>query len=366
MLVWVISLVAIGLCSYCLLVGLRNIAFGRNLFDRIDERTVHTGRVPRLGGIIFSPVLAFIMLLFTTLSYTALAKQIGWLGSWSISPYWFSTLAGLLIILAFGFKDDMVGMNYATKFVGQLLASLILLTLGDYFLFGDILGLSYISFLGENLSCWVYRALSLLVVLTVINSFNLIDGIDGLSSGISLIAFLSYGLWFFWFGDTTNAVICLAMVPVLLAFMRVNIFATADSRRKMFMGDTGSMSLGFLLSSMALAFSTIQSSHCQIPSLPIVLVISPLLLPLMDLVWVFGGRIYRGKNPFLPDRTHVHHRVMDTGLSQRQTLSVLLCLTSFFILLNFGLRAIDANLLLCLDLSLWVVFNIVLYKLKKK
>lgn len=354
----------IGFSTYVLMVNLRRIAFGRQLFDRTDKRTVHSGHIPRLGGLIFLPVLAFFVTLITVLSLTDVAHQVAWLHSWSLSAYWLCVLMGSIVLLAIGFKDDMVGMNYKPKFLGQVIATMLLLLLGDYFYFGDLFYLDRLA-TSLGLSVSLYRGLSFLLVLTIINAFNLIDGIDGLCSGLALIAFSSYAVWFAWFGSISNAVVCLVMVAVLLAFLRINLFASVEKQTKMFMGDTGSMTLGFMLAAIALEFSASASGHRGAPSLPIVLALSPLMVPLLDLVWVFFGRLVRGRSPFLADKTHIHHRIMDTGLSKAQALYILLLLSLGITLLNALLRSWDATLLVGLDVLLWIAFNVTLYKVRK-
>ena len=358
-----VFLLVTSFCAYFLLISLRNIAIERNLFDKANERSVHNGRVPRLGGLMFIPVLIFSVSFLSLLSSSSLSSYIGWLGDWHLPSSWFALQAGLLIVMIVGFRDDMIGMRYSYKFVGQLLAALILMLLGKSYGLLSLLGVVHTSDFGVWID-YVQVILDLLFVLTLINSFNLIDGIDGLSSGLSIIAFVCYTLLFIAQGERTSAILCLVMIAILLAFLRMNLLKQSVKRTKMFMGDTGSMTLGFMLATVVLMLPTsLDGGEHRVSLMP---ALAPLMIPLMDLVWVFTARIMAGHNPFLADKTHVHHRVMATGLSQRQTLVVLLVLSLIYVGLNAYLSDLAPYLVLIIDLMLWGIFNGILYIRKRK
>ena len=358
-----VFLLVTSFCAYFLLMSLRNIAIERNLFDKANERSVHNGRVPRLGGLMFIPVLIFSVSFLSLLSSSSLSSYIGWLGDWHLPSSWFALQAGLLIVMIVGFRDDMIGMRYSYKFVGQLLAALILMLLGKSYGLLSLLGVVHTSDFGVWID-YVQVILDLLFVLTLINAFNLIDGIDGLSSGLSIIAFICYTMLFIAQGERTSAILCLVMIAILLAFLRMNLLKQSVKRTKMFMGDTGSMTLGFMLATVVLMLPTsLDGGEHRVSLMP---ALAPLMIPLMDLVWVFTARIMAGHNPFLADKTHVHHRVMDTGLSQRQTLVVLLVLSLTYVCLNAYLSDLAPYVVLIIDLTLWGIFNGILYIRKRK
>lgn len=358
-----VFLLVTSFCAYFLLMSLRNIAIERNLFDKANERSVHNGRVPRLGGLMFIPVLIFSVSFLSLLSSSSLSSYIGWLGDWHLPSSWFALQAGLLIVMIVGFRDDMVGMRYSYKFVGQLLAALILMLLGKSYGLLSLFGVVRTSDFGVWID-YVQVILDLLFVLTLINSFNLIDGIDGLSSGLSIIAFICYTMLFIAQGERTSAILCLVMIAILLAFLRMNLLKQSVKRTKMFMGDTGSMTLGFMLATVVLMLPTsLDGGEHRVSLMP---ALAPLMIPLMDLVWVFTARIMAGHNPFLADKTHVHHRVMATGLSQRHTLVVLLVLSLTYVCLNTYLSDLAPYVVMIIDLMLWGVFNGILYIRKRK
>lgn len=360
-----VFLLVTSFCAYFLLISLRNIAIERNLFDKANERSVHNGRVPRLGGLMFIPVLIFSVSFLSLLSSSSLSSYIGWLADWHLPSSWFALQAGLLIVMIVGFRDDMVGMRYSYKFVGQLLAALILMLLGKSYGLLSLLGVVYTSDIGVWID-YVQVILDLLFVLTLINAFNLIDGIDGLSSGLSIIAFVCYTLFFIAQGERTSAILCLVMIAILIAFLRMNLLKQSVKRTKMFMGDTGSMTLGFMLATVVLMLPTSLDGGLSERRVSLMLVLAPLMIPLMDLFWVFAARIMAGHNPFLADKTHVHHRIMATGLSQRQTLVVLLVLSLSYVGLNAYLSDLAPYVVLIIDLILWGVFNGILYIRKRK
>lgn len=358
-----VFLLVTSFCAYFLLMSLRNIAIERNLFDKANERSVHNGRVPRLGGLMFIPVLIFSVSFLSLLSSSSLSSYIGWLGDWHLPSSWFALQAGLLIVMIVGFRDDMIGMRYSYKFVGQLLAALILMLLGKSYGLLSLLGVVHTSDFGVWID-YVQVILDLFFVLTLINAFNLIDGIDGLSSGLSIIAFGCYTMLFIAQGERTSAILCLVMIAILLAFLRMNLLKQSVKRTKMFMGDTGSMTLGFMLATVVLMLPTsLDGGEHRVSLMP---ALAPLMIPLMDLFWVFTARIIAGHNPFLADKTHVHHRVMDTGLSQRQTLVVLLVLSLTYVCLNAYLSDLAPYVVLIIDLTLWGIFNGILYIRKRK
>ena len=358
-----VFLLVTSFCAYFLLVSLRNIAIERNLFDKANERSVHNGRVPRLGGLMFIPVLIFSVSFLSLLSSSTLSSYIGWLGDWHLPSSWFALQAGLLIVMIVGFRDDMVGMRYSYKFVGQLLAALFLMLLSKSYGLLSLFGVVRTSDFGVWID-YVQVILDLFFVLTLINAFNLIDGIDGLSSGLSIIAFICYTMLFIAQGERTSAILCLVMIAILLAFLRMNLLKQSVKRTKMFMGDTGSMTLGFMLATVVLMLPTsLDGGEHRVSLIP---ALAPLMIPLMDLVWVFTARIMAGHNPFLADKTHVHHRVMATGLSQRQTLVVLLVLSLIYVGLNAYLSDLAPYLVLIIDLTLWGIFNGILYIRKRK
>lgn len=327
---------------------LAKIAHARKLFDDVNERTVHAGFIPRLGGISFLPAIAFSVCLFGWISGFIFSTDIAWFLNYSELLLLF---AAMLLVYGMGAEDDIIGLSYKPKFLGQSLAIVLLLCTGVYIhnLRGFICNC--------DVMWWIGLPLSFLFLLLIVNSLNLIDGIDGLAGGLSLIALLFYTTIFIYTKTYIYALVCVAASGVLLGFLRFNVWGSADKKNKVFMGDTGSLTLGILLGFMSLrVFNTPGDGYMA--RMPIVTAIAPLLLPCLDLLHVFTMRLLKGKNPFEADRTHIHHRVLALGYSHRQALYILLLTSIGLTLLNVVASIyMDINLLVILDLLIWVVGN---------
>ena len=195
--------------------------------------------------------------------------------------------------------------------------------------------------------------LSIFFVVFIVNSINLIDGIDGLASGLSSVAFLSYVFAFFYLGEFFYA----------MMFFYFNVFGDSNKRKKIFMGDTGSLTIGILLS----FFSIELSSYCSISEIPdinfFIVAFSPLVVPCFDVVRVFILRVRNGKHPFKPDRSHIHHKLLNLGISQRWVMVLIIALSLFYVLLNMLLsQYYNSVLVLLVDVIIWILFNYFLSK----
>ena len=153
-----------------------------------------------------------------------------------------------------------------------------------------------------------------------------------------------------------------ASAGVLVPFYYYNVFGKAERGKKIFMGDTGSLTLGIMLSFLSIRLILIQDDmHMKVNML--VLALSPLLIPVLDVVRVFLLRIRNGRNPFLPDRNHIHHKLLAIGMRQRTAMVTIVLASTLLTLLNILLSAyINANLLLCMDIALWTTANVFITK----
>lgn len=264
----------------------------KKLMDNPNERSSHDEATPSLGGMAFYIVL--VISLYFNYSYDTYNISI------SIFP-------ALTILFFLGLKDDLVVLAPKTKLIGQIIASSFVVLNGDFEIgsFYGFLGIGQIPF-------WISLTVGFLIMITVINAFNLIDGIDGLAASIGIVAFSGFSLVFFFAERHFLMLTCLVMVGILVGFLFFNI----SSKRKIFMGDTGSMLIGFVLGVMSLRFLSLDAhSLNRLPfnavDIPIVL-ISFLIVPLFDTARVFAIRILNKKGPFSPDRNHLHHVLIDS------------------------------------------------------
>lgn len=349
--IFLISLVCTGL----LIPRILHVAFSKHLFDVPDARKIHKGLVPRLGGLAFVPVIFFSLMLmvainlnfkFNGLAIAFLDEPIGLLYS----------CCALLMLYIVGMGDDLVGVRYRTKFFVQLICAIMLLAGGlQVNNLGGIFGI-------HTLPLPVSIIITILTVLLIVNAINLIDGIDGLASGLTGIALCFFSILFFMYGIYDCAMIAMATLGVVVSFFYFNVFGNANRYKKIFMGDTGSLTLGLILT--CLAFRTLQIPQDLTPLANVerfVYAFSPLLVPCMDVVRVFVERIRHKSNPFLPDQRHLHHMVMACGVARRATMMIILLIAVIFIILNVSLAPyLNTTYLLLIDIAIYLILTSVL------
>lgn len=314
-----------------------------NLVDKPNERKVHKTPISRLGGLgIVIGVLASAPLWF--------------IGG---SPYFLlHFLAGLIILLLIGVTDDLRELTPRVKFAGQVIAALLLAHAG--LLIDDMFGILGIGHLPHA----VQYILTVFIVAGIINAFNLIDGIDGLAGGLALIDMTGFFIMFLIAGEYAMAMIAASAIGALFAFLRYNYHPA-----KIFMGDTGSMSLGYLLSAAGIiALVMSRGTHPAFSySQAAIIVFSIFLLPVYDTLRVFTGRVLNKKSPFSPDKTHIHHLLMQTGFNHPKSAKILYSANIVIIGTGFLLRSESMSMvapLLILEVILFSEF-LTLYKLIK-
>ena len=336
------------------------IAFRKRLFDVPDERKIHTSIVPRLGGIAFKPVVFFSVALLLGVNIVAGHLEILEAFEKDVRALAFG-FCTIMVLYLVGMADDLIGIRYRAKFVIQILCGIMLIAGGVWIenLHG-VLGI-------YTLPVWVAYPFTVLVVVFVINAINLIDGIDGLASGLCSVALIIYGLAFFSLHMYVYAMLSFATLGVLVPFFYYNVFGNAERGRKIFMGDTGSLTIGMMLCFLGIILS--QSYQYEGTDLPnsIVLAFAPMLVPCFDVVRVFLHRIRNGKNPFMPDKSHIHHKLLALGMKQHWAMITILFVSLVFSLCNIVLSVyVNVNILLGLDLLIWIVTNVWLTKQIKR
>jgi UDP-GlcNAc:undecaprenyl-phosphate GlcNAc-1-phosphate transferase len=238
-----------------------------------------------------------------------------------------------------GLKDDLVNISSRKKVTGEIIAALFLIVLGDYRFTNlhGFFGIHEINYLTSLL-------LTLFVIVVIINSMNLIDGIDGLAGGLAILATTCFGIWLYMDGQFEMVVICASLIGSLLTFIGFNVFGHTN---KIFMGDTGSLLLGYLMALFVIILNEsniLKDSPWHVNNAPIIS-FAILFVPLYDTLWVMVNRILKRKSPFHADRTHIHHRLLDMGFTHIQTTIILLTINVVFILFIFLLQDWDIHLL---------------------
>lgn len=336
------------------------ISFRKKLFDVPDERKIHQGVVPRLGGIAFNPVILFsIALLLGIDEASGYGHMLNSIMEDSHTMAFGFCAATMLYLV--GMADDLIGVRYSAKFVVQIACGIFMIAGGIYL--NDLHGFFGIHALPQ----WLGYPLTILAVVFIINSVNLIDGIDGLASGLCGVATLFYGFIFLLLHEYIYALLAFATLGVLVPFFYYNVFGDIKRGKKIFMGDTGSMTIGMILSFLSIRL--LQCNPEDYANLPnaLILAFSPIIIPCLDVIRVYLHRVRHGNNPFLPDRNHIHHKLLDIGMHQRSAMSVLIITSILFILCNILLsHYVNVVLLLATDIAIWIVTNIWLAKIKKR
>ncbi|WP_422081516.1 MraY family glycosyltransferase [Ulvibacterium sp.] len=281
----------------------------KGLMDDPDERSAHANKVPTLGGmglfIVFSLTIMLLGVL-ADLSRPELLKLV-------------SLLAATLLLLIMGVKDDLVLMSPKKKLVGQLLAASMVIFLSDVRIthFQGLLGVGELPY-------WVSVGFTFFVFILVINAVNLIDGIDGLAGSIAILSSVTFGIFFLLNEQYLLSLVSFALTGSVIGFLYYNLSNT----QKLFMGDSGSLLIGFLLTYQGVAFLGVNENalaSMAVPNAPILL-LAILSYPLLDTLRVFSIRVWQRRSPFSADRNHIHHRLLDLGNAHEQaTLIVCVC-----------------------------------------
>jgi UDP-N-acetylmuramyl pentapeptide phosphotransferase/UDP-N-acetylglucosamine-1-phosphate transferase len=336
--------------------------FRRRLFDPVDSRKVHQGLIPRLGGMMFLPTQCgvFMLVIVIVRHFNILSVD------YAVLSQFLLLICGLGLLFIIGILDDLMGIRYQWKFVAQLIAASFLPVSGLWIHSLD--GLFGITLL----SPWVGIPLTLFVVIFIINAFNLIDGIDGLCSGLVILACTVLGTLFFRQESWLYVIFSFITVGTLSPFFYYNVFGKSKKHRRIFMGDTGSMTLGLSVSFLAISYAVRNPEDLLGTNGNILIAFSVVILPLLDVIRVMVVRLLAGKSLFLPDRNHIHHYILDMGFGKHVTLSYILLFDLFFVIFNMILaRYLNINVALVLNVALWFTLlwigrSIKRYRLKKE
>lgn len=342
---YLIGLIAFALGALFMPVVLR-VAKTKHFVVRPNKRMSHTGEVPNIGGldICFSFLLTYLIFEFNTLQQSQFL------------------LIGVFAIMMVGFVDDILILPPLPKLLCELIAGVALIS------FADIRLTHLHGFLGIEVlpEVWSY-VLSFFVLAAIINAFNLIDGVDGLASGLGMLYCSFFATWFYLAGDGPWCILAICLVGSLAVFFCYNVFG--GTRTKIFMGDSGSLLVGYMLTAFVFRFCE-QNAYHMVPewlhmSAAPAVAISVLSIPIFDTLRVSLARIKNKKSPFQPDKNHIHHLLLNTGLNHIQTTAVLLCVSALLIGIGIVGRNWNMLLLVSVDALICAAFTL-LVKLKIK
>ncbi|MBJ7879150.1 MraY family glycosyltransferase [Gelidibacter salicanalis] len=333
--IWLFAAFAIALfVSLNTFPAIFMISVKKQLMDEPGSRSAHSKRTPTLGGIAI---------------FMSLVVVITTMGGFLDTKVLLLLLGGMTILFFLGLKDDLLVLSPRKKFLGQLMAALVLIIFTDTRIIGfsGIFGITTMPY-------WVSVIFTLFVYILIINAYNLIDGIDGLAGSLALFACVAFTYVFLITEEVSLATISVATIGSLIPFLKLN-FA---KKRKIFMGDTGSMIIGFLLSFFVVRFiSEAQTYQTSVfyNSAP-VLALSIVFFPLLDTLRIFFIRVViHKKSPFAADQNHLHHNLLKLGYSHKQITAWVVIINMILFVLALLFKDFEIHLQFVLLLSIGTI-----------
>ena len=314
----IFSLITAFLITYLAIPKIIFFTKKLRLFDSAGDRASHKGNTPIFGGIaIFSGIIF-------SLLFWADIENIQYL------------LVSILIVFFVGVIDDLLVLSPFKKIVGQVIATSIIIFLGDLKIdnMHGVLGI-------YDLPIWIGVLFTIFVVIVITNAFNLIDGVDGLAAGVGVISSFSFGIIAVLMEQSEMAIISFTLVGALLGFLKYNLYPA-----KIFMGDTGSLVVGMILSILAInsiRYGLVTESIKLINKGPLLAIVL-LAIPLFDSLRVFVVRIFKGKHPLSPGREHIHHTLLDLGFGHKKTSFILYFSSISIIVFSYFLLDVNVNI----------------------
>jgi UDP-GlcNAc:undecaprenyl-phosphate GlcNAc-1-phosphate transferase len=331
--------VGAGAAVFLLIVGLTAASEYLNLIDTPDERKHHSTSVPMVGGISI-----YVVILVSTLLLDMPEKVV-----------WLVLSVGLLVCI--GAIDDAIGLGIRLRLFFQALATVSMILCSSLWI--SSLGIKFFGF--DALELWIAIPITMLSVVGLTNAFNMIDGIDGLAAGQMLVSLLTICFTLqHLHGSIYQLEWLLILMVATFAFLLVNLSVTPF--KKVFLGDAGSLLLGFIIS-----WTLIYYTQHPVSLLAPVMAVWCVSIPIFDAVTVIGQRLTQGGSPFLGDRSHFHHLLVDSGMNDR--VAVALILTSSLAVNCFGIwltQVVQPIISLLTFLVVLMFYFVIIFKLKSK
>ena len=329
--------------SFLFMPMLIDVLQRENVMDEGGNRKIHKGYIPSMGGIVI-----FVAFIFSILA---------WLPGNPLFDVKF-LLGSISLIALLGIRDDFSPVMPKQKLVIQLIAA------GVVVFLANIRFYSFYGFLGiEAIPDWFSYIVSILFIIFITNAFNLIDGIDGLAGSIGAIGLSLLGVWFYFTGNPEHSIIALVLVGGILAFLCYNWHPAS-----IFMGDTGSLVIGFVLSICSIWFINLNSNLPEDNlfhfDAPLSFAAGVLLFPLFDTFRIFILRIRQKKNPFRPDKQHLHHQVL--RMIKRQSITTIIIASIYILVLALIMvlaKVVSDNILIPLIIIICVLLDVFLKKI---
>ena len=347
-----VTFVVSAACGFASIPFIVRYCKRKGIVDTPQKRKVHTVPVPRLGGACFLPSMGVAAII----ALAVFNQEMGVEGKITVNLWACYFVMCLTMIYAVGFVDDYVGVSAKTKFVVQTAAAAILPLSGLY------LNTLYGLFGIHDIPAVVGMPLTVLVIVFINNAVNLIDGIDGLCASLALIALGGFIVLFTMNELTVYSVLIAGLMGVLASFLFFNVCGkdTKDGY-KIFMGDSGSLTIGFILAFLLVKISMARGNAHFAPHNYLLLASTLLTVPCLDVLRVMAARVRHGRPVFDADKNHIHHKLLRAGLGQRGALITVVALQALYIAVNVSLcDRLDINVILIIDIAVWLLFHAVL------
>jgi len=313
------------------------IAVKVKLVDKPNYRKVHSTPVPLVGGI----SITFSVILLLLISGDRLPFLMEYL----------PIITSGLVLLIVGVIDDKNDVSAKYKLAIQLLLSLLIAFSGIRI--SSLYGLFGIY----EIAVWAQYVLTIIVITGVVNAFNLMDGVDGLVGGLSLLGFTMFLLASLFFDDYFLGKISVIFIGAIIGFLRFNL-----SKKKIFMGDAGSLFLGFILVTLGIKFMEEQGSAQNEYAYGFLLLVSFFSIPVLDSLRVYLGRIKQGNSPFRADKSHLHHLLLTAGLTHKKVAVAVVSCSMIFFFIGFGLISYQSTSLIIMVILIvfWAILRLLL------
>ena len=321
----------------------------KKLYDIPTLRKVHSAPIPRLGGITFIPSMMISAVAVLLIIATNNIQDKISLSMWSVG-----FILSLSIIYSVGIIDDLIGLNAKVKFAAQILAASIMPFCGLQI--NDLYGLFGIY----EIPSVVGIPLTILIFVFIDNALNLIDGIDGLASSLSIIALLGFFYCFIPYNLIAYEVMIAGLLGVLAVYLYYNMWGKVEKGTKIFMGDSGSLTLGFFLAFLFVKAIAVNPNVMPMSPKRVLIAYSLLIIPTFDVVRVVLHRIRNRKPIFDADKCHIHHKFLAMGYNQHYTLFIIILLALVFCGINVVLGNMNVGLtgILLIDIALYTMLHI--------
>lgn len=347
--IFIITAIVALLATWFIMPCAIKLALRCSLVDKPNERKVHKGMIPRIGGVVFVPIaiLCFIVSIFPYFLLMSKAQVLNIV----------LQMLAVAILFIVGCIDDISELKYRVKFMAQFCAGVLLCMSGLYI--SDMHGVLGLHDIPEFCG-W---AITVFAVIYCTNAINFIDGVDGQAALISITSFVYYIFFLAGGIGIIYTPLCLMMLVCLVVYLRYNVWGKEDMKNKTFMGDAGSLTLGCIIFMLALFVNAEPVTDTTVNDGVFIKAFAPLFLPCLDVIRVVLIRSSEGHNPFEADRNHIHHKLLDRGLSARMVTVVVSLLNLFIIVLSIVLcDFVNVNIVILVILAIWSLISLWLNK----